>query len=318
MWPRTGPDLPLPEGLTAGSEAAIQKAVHSLQDDLTPRQLQRILPRVVALGGAAAKAVRNVLFLAELGRERAQKFELSRLSRDVRLFSDPAIPASRKALLVVFAGSSNMAMMPSAMLLQHLPSSLFDVVLLCDRSNLSYESGVDGFDGPLAHTMSALAARLGASRYRAVFCYGTSMGGFPALRAGLFLDACRAVAIGGSFAWSVRRLLDGRRFTPAYDPLCVCTDTTGTELVVAYSAKHHRDPEQAVRLAARVTARQITRRLSTHNLPYALQLEGSLGAFFSTLFDFDPGLLHRPLPLARLRRAARRAFRLIRRPRTPN
>lgn len=318
----------LPEGL---SGAALEKAIHNLQDDLTPRQLQQVLPRVLAQGGAVAKAARKVPFLMQINREQAQSFALSRLSRDVRLFADPAISNSRKALLVIFAGSSNMPMMPSAMMLQHIPAALFDVLLFCDRSNRSYETGVDGFEGPMVRTLSNVAMRIEADHYRAIYCYGTSMGGFPALRSGLLLGARRAIAIGGSFAWQVRRLLDDPSFTPAYDPLCVCTEGGKTELVAAYSSEHHRDPGQAAQLAARMDIRHVTRRLRTHNLPHALYLDGELGVFFSTLFDFDPVLLHRPRPLVWLRGAARRTlaftgmlpaarrvFRLIRRRRTPN
>lgn len=270
----------------------------SFFDTRTPRELQALLHRFDALPYEACSraGVRPVLDL--LRREQAQPFHRHVVSSDAEFYSDPDVPTDRKFLLMTFAGSGNRLMMPTSLFLQHLPANQFDVVCLKDRQNASYEAGLDGFRGPLPATVLGVAAAVGARRYRGLYCYGTSMGGFPALRAGRSLRAKRAISVGGTFSWPINRLLERPTMNiQAFESLCSCAPASPTELLCAFSGGFARDVKNAQLLRKMMPVRFFRHNGSDqHNLAYWMIHEGIFGRFLGMCLDFDPNLLHRPLP----------------------
>jgi hypothetical protein len=267
-------------------------------DERTPLELQALLPKLEQLLPVEARqfAVSVPLF-ALLRSEHAQSFRHTAISADVDFYSDARIPAREKSLLVAFAGSSGMLMMPSGLFLQHLPASRFDVACLADWQNASFEGGIRGFSGPLPAMVRAIALALGAAKYRRIYCYGTSMGGFPALKAGRLLGAVRAISMGGSIPWPINRLLAySHEPIPSFDLLCSCASPSSTQLVAAFSSAFARDMLNAQTIRKRMPVRIVTLdRCRQHNVAFELVRIGQFDQFLSRMLDFDKAELHRPL-----------------------
>lgn len=247
--------------------------------------------------------------MREVGGEIAEPYRMTQLAPEVRLFSDASAPQSGKALVMAFCGTSNRMMVPSALFLQSIPASKFDVAIITDRSNSSYELGLVGIGLPFVALVRNIAGLVGADRYREVYCMGGSMGGFPALRAGRLLGAKRSIAIGGSFAWSINRLRGiGRPPLSSFDPLCSCAAAAPGELVAAYTA-FPRDMQQAERLRRMVPVRLMPfPHYKLHNLVYSLIEDHKFGHWLAEVLDFDPALVHRRRRLTLLQRLGIRAW----------
>lgn len=290
-------------GFPAQLEAANSATRHGklfadMEDMLTPSELQAALPELLAGSQRTRALVRNSWICHILASEIAETYRLTLLAEEIRLFQDPAVPVADKSLLIGFCGAANRLMVPSSMFLQFVPASRFDVLIVSDRSNSSFETGIGGSPMWFVELMRRLASLSGADRYRGIYCVGASMGGFPALRAGRVLGARRSVSMGGTFAWTINKLRGKGLAPPAFDPLCACAAPSNGELVAAHT-RFWRDIRAARHLASILRARDLSlTRSKNHNLPYQLMLRGGLGAFFAEMFDFEPGLVNRRRPLS--------------------
>jgi hypothetical protein len=267
-------------------------------DERTPLEVQALLPRLKqSLPQEARDFAAALPLMTMLGAEVAETFRHEPISPDVDFYHDPDIAVQQKSLVLTFAGSGRLLMMPTSLFLQHLPASRFDVVRLADPQNASYDLGIAGFEGPLPATMRALSAAVGASKYQRIYCYGTSMGGFPALKAGRLLGAERAIAIGGSFPWPMNRLLaDPVANITSFDALCCCAPSSRTKLVVAFSGGFGRDVMNAETIRHRLPV-EFARfdNWRKHNVAFELVQSGQFDRFLSRVLDFDATILHRPL-----------------------
>src|SRR6185503_5322048 len=132
-------------------------------------------------------------------------------------------------------------------------------------------------------------ADLQVREYSSLYCYGTCMGGFAAIRAGILVRAKRSISVSGVFPWHVRRLLlEPDKVLPAFDPLCDCNRDTGPTLVCAYSMSHQRDREHAMRLSRIIAVEHLAAPgMSAHNLVEKLAQKNALPTFFDMIFDLD-------------------------------
>jgi len=209
------------------------------EETLTPRELvalsRKSLPRELRAW------VKSLLALGGFGWWRAPQAYARRIvAEDVELFHDPAVPTARKTLLVACTGGGRRLMMPIPSVLQYLPSSAYDVVILKDRSDGLYDAGIAGYAESLTGLAGRIARDFRPGAYRRCITYGTSSGGFAALRLGLLLGAERAISIGGRMTWHVRRILD-RRPVSAFDVLCTCIDPSPTRLICVYGDRMAED-----------------------------------------------------------------------------
>jgi len=129
---------------------------------------------------------------------------------------------------------------PTAYFLQMLRDDLYDVLVLYDSSKLYFDRGITGFSNSLFDTIRLVEAFAKSKGYDRVITYGASIGGFPALRAGLLLGADRAISIGGKYCWHVARLLRNDATVGAFDVLCPCFSDRPVEMV-AVSAQNRAD-----------------------------------------------------------------------------
>lgn len=282
----------------AASAASARQAMQALEDGLTPLELQQLLPALEQLPPMAQLASQQSEVLRVLRRTAAQPYRRTEIGPDVALFSAPSVPAERKALLVAFCGRTNRVMLPWSLFLQHLPAALFDVVILTDRSNLHYFDGVAGYATGFFRLVRRLLADTGANRYRRIIGYGTSSGGFPALRFGLLAGAYRAISVGGTWTWPIYRLETGQPLD-AFDPLCACNRLPGTHLVCVHANGAERDAVSAEQLQRIVKVSRLpVDGTDEHNIVYVLYRAGRLSSFFGQLLDFElrPAAVSRRMP----------------------
>lgn len=193
---------------------------------------------------------------------------------------------AEKSLIVTFCGRSQRPNMAWSLYLQYLPSDLFDVAILCDRTNNHYNDGIAGYARDMLSLQRRLSADLQFASYRRVFLYGTSSGGLPAIRVGLLAGAHSSIAVGGVFAWPIYRLTQGQDFQ-TFDPICACyAERRGKVLLI--HASNERDLTGARQAERVLGARRIrVTTTSDHNVNHQLYLKGQLPDFHRRMFEFD-------------------------------
>jgi hypothetical protein len=263
---------------------------------LTPIEIEELVSKMHALPNGARPWLTQLSELMRHAGGRPQRYRRRIVSADVNHFADQTVPVSGKALIIGFSGNADRLMLPIGCVLQFLPSRRFDVVVLRDTQHAHYLNGV----GDYAPTLNGLAERLRADfkpkRYDRVYCFGTSMGGFGALRCGVLIKADRAISVGGRYHWHIRRLLGENEIAlSAFDPLCDCFVRSRTELVCAYSEGNNEDRVDADRLAAILPVGRIAfPEASHHNLIAVLLKANRLKPFFDEIFDLG-GSERRPM-----------------------
>lgn len=258
--------------------------VFKLEDQYTPGQLQELLPQLGGLTGHALEACRTSYVLKEVSRKPAQRYERDDLSPDVVFYRGEGSPAE-KSLIVTFCGRSQRPNMAWSLYLQYLPSNLFDVAILCDRSNNHYNDGIAGYAPDMLSLQRRLSADLQFASYRRVFLYGTSSGGLPAIRVGLLAGAHRSIAVGGVFAWPIYRLTQGQEFQ-TFDPICACNAGHKGKVLVIH-ASNQRDLVGAKLVERVLNAKRIRVTTTTdHNVNHQLYLAGGLMDFHCRMFEF--------------------------------
>jgi hypothetical protein len=260
------------------------------EEKLTPGEFSELLEAAEGFRPDTRAWLRKVAAFAPRVQSAPQGFRRSSLHPEIDLYRDPDVPASGKRLLVACSGKGNRLMVPIFSFLQHLPSREFDIVLLRDMRRNHYLTGIPGYAASLPELTARLRADLRPERYKGLLCYGTSMGGFAALRLGLLLRATRAVSVGGRFPWHVNRLTraDGISL-PAFDPLCPCVSMESHSAMFAvYSAAHEPDRIDAERLCTmqRVTPVAVPGP-ATHNVIRNLFNDGKLSGFYNFAFELN-------------------------------
>jgi hypothetical protein len=217
------------------------------------------------------------------------------LNQDVRLYS-----ANRGActLIVAFGGASHRLMKPISHFLQMMSDDIYDVLVITDAKRRHHDAGIRGYSNSLLETLVRIKALSDTRSYRRLVTYGTSMGGFPALRAGLWLGADRAVSVGGAFCSHPPRLLQGSNEVGAFDLLCHCRPRGHVPVVTAFSTGHSLDVERHAALRA-VLPDCVELKINSdrHNVIHHLDRRGQLPAFYATIFgesDVSPSASWRP------------------------
>jgi hypothetical protein len=238
----------------------------------TPLELARAPARWRRLFGPAMPLERTVV----------ARFEREEISPGVMVFS---AGTGASTLVVGFSGRWLRLMLPVAGILQNLDDTRVDLLLLTDETRGHYRNGVGAFASSfytLCRSIDNIRSSMG---YRHMITYGTSMGGLPALRAGVLLKADRSVALGPRYAWDISRIRNAKRRADAFDPLCACRETTGTAWAL-YSQNVADDVTHAQKLCRAmpdVTLFGVP--APDHNLLFPLMRQGRLGAFHAALLD---------------------------------
>lgn len=175
--------------------------------------------------------------------ESAVRFESQIFSDELVLFTGMGQPRN---LLVCFTDKHWHLFLPVPLFLQALGNQGFDVMIVHDRRRGRHRLGLDGLSGSLWETCQTIARKIDLTRYQSLTTFGSSMGGFAALRAGLLLNARKAVGIGGSFSNHTGWYEATSGFLPAFDEICDCADTGKTVFELYYSINSHDDKTNAL------------------------------------------------------------------------
>ena len=296
--PRAPGRFVLPEPTFAGIADAL-RASHSEKDSL---KLQKWAGGILTPLEAAELKQGSQRFppqtqewlgkLAELGEFATvppQRYRRQALVPNIDIYSDASIPRERKSLILGFGGAAGQLMIPTPIFLQNVPSDRYDVVVLRDRTKQGYAIGVPPYAHNLWELTQKLTAELAAATYRRVYPYGTSMGGFPALRCGILLKTETAISAGGQFPWyppHLARKVD----VPAFDPLCACYANSKTKLICYHSTGYLPDVQSVELLQRILPIERIPIEAPGHAFLAQLWSEGKLRAFYDRIFEGDSGL----------------------------
>jgi hypothetical protein len=274
-----------------GREQSPSRADHilrAIEDGLTPAELQAALPLFDRLTGVARSVCKKSPIISLLRRESPEGYIRTKVAPDVVRFASDKSASQGKSLIVAFCGRSHRLMTSWSHFLQSVPASKFEVVIMADRSNDHFMHGIPGYAPDLYSLVNTVAVDFDVKKYRHVFCYGTSTGGFAALRAGLLMNAFRAISVGGHPVWHINRLLDPEaEELPAFDPLCACEVAYRCHLVCIYAAGSTTDCLSAMRLPETLNVSRIPiAGTSQHNVVYEIFKRGALKAFYRQLFHY--------------------------------
>ena len=258
------------------------------QHDLTPAEFAELRMRQKDVPIHIQAWLGQLAAIGKFSRnEPVEAFVRISLAEYINLYSNFGVARSSKRLIICFCGVGNQLMLPVPCMLQYLPSERCDVLVLRDPERQYFHLGIRGYESSFLGLLQRLSRDIRLDAYRRVYCYGTSGGGFPALRAGLLLKTDRAISIGGSFPWYISRLQDpGLGVIPAFDAICHCAFNTSTTLLSVFGGGNERDSRQGEKLAAVLPVQSITYPdVSSHNLVLELAETGRLGPFFDRIFE---------------------------------
>jgi hypothetical protein len=281
-----GVDFDLTAVLEGGSKSRITKAFLDAENSLSPLEFLAAARESIHLNPSAIDVLQERHLFQLLAIDVPSSHRRSEIGPDITLFADPNSSRFDKALIFAFCGSAHRLMMSVSVFLQLLPKNAFDVVVLRDISRTHYLNSREQYADDFAQLVGRLAQDLQAHRYRKVFCYGTSMGGFPALRCGLVLGGARAISVCGCFPLHARPLLHTAYSMPAFEMLCSCRNSLPSDFVCVYGEHSVRDVRAADHLGSIFPIRRWpVAGVSDHNVIYEMWKQGTLRTFYRELFS---------------------------------
>lgn len=272
----------------ARSPARQKQALLNAENSLTPLEFQQAVGDLRDRFAHAQIALEQLHLSQLLANEAPTRFVRRPIAPDVTLFCDPDVSPADKSLIIAFCGKSQRLMISTGVFLQLLPSANCDVVILKDPRRNHFVDGSPDYATDFFPLVTRLGSDLGRDRYKDVLCYGTSMGGFAALRCGLLLGT-RSISVGGRFPWRVQRMIDRNgETTEAFELLCRCKASKADEFVCVYGECSALDLAAVDHLA---TMFPVTRwaipRVEKHNVIHELWKAGTLRQFYRDAFAFE-------------------------------
>ncbi len=195
----------------SASEADLIRTQIRIENEYTPLEIAELLDSQHPMPNIISALMRKLTRHMGDGSEILRKYRRKAVSENVFLYEGQKCKASNsdKALLVCFCGNWQRLMMPTPLFLQFVPEDQFDVLLMRDPRKLNYLNGIPGYSDTLTGCVERLQQDLNLeNNYTWLSCYGTSGGGAAALYAGSYLEASRAVSIGGRHPSTSQRLVE--------------------------------------------------------------------------------------------------------------
>lgn len=198
-----------------------------------------------------------------------------------------ATPGGRR-LIVAFAGNHQRLMLPTHVILDHLPAD-DDLLLVSDPDRRHFVAGVRGIAATLPEVCEWLDRRLADWQYDSVVTFGTSAGGLAAVCVAHALGCPRAVAVGADAPADHPSLEQFLR-----DLVATTAASRPPTVVLAYDPANRRDRAGSEALATLVpTARPtILTASGGHNTLRPALITGRLAALLQDLLGPDSGSPH--------------------------
>jgi hypothetical protein len=265
-----------------GSFARKQRALLNAEHGLTPLEFQSVTQQLCKRFPNARAELRDLHLSQLLEKESPTPYMSKQLFSGATLFHDPETSCTNKSLVLAFCGQAQRLMIPTGLFLQLLPHKDVDLLILQDSDRTHFAHGLRGYATNFSELITRLDADVKLGSYKSACCYGTSMGGFVALRCSLLL-ATKGISVGGKFPWHIHRLLTGQPL-PAFDFLCACKAAAAAKFICVYG--NHMDDLRAVDHLATmfpVTRLQIEG-VTDHNVIFAMWKRGTLRQFYREQF----------------------------------
>jgi hypothetical protein len=276
------------ESLFAAGNQSIawrQQALLDAEQSLTPLEFQLVTQTLCERFADAQADLQNLRLSQLLAKEAPARYIRRPIAPDITLFHDPDVDRARKCLVFAFCGLSKRLMIPTGAFLQLLPCKEVDVVVVNDPHRNHFAHGCGEYAADFFQLVTRLSKDLKPHNYKNVCCFGTSMGGFAALRCGLLLQT-KSISVGGRFPWHIQRLVTGLAM-PAFDLLCACKASDAVEFVCVYGIEKDRTAVDHLATMFPVTRVPI-RDATGHNVIFKMWKEGTLRQFYREHFVFDP------------------------------
>jgi hypothetical protein len=266
----------------------IKAYTKQLEDTVTPLEVAALMrhPLYSRLPFAIAPLLEQELPAAYLR---------SNFGKYVQLYS---ANCGARNLIIGFCGTLHRLMMPISQFLQLMPCEQHDVLVLSDVRTKHFDAGIEGYSSSFFETLKRLRGLIDERGYQSVICYGVSMGGYPALRAGIWLRAQRAVSVGGRFCEHPNRLLQRQHEIRAFDLMCACRPNREVPSLAVY-ASDNEDDVRNYEILNYVMPGCVEMRMETksHNVIKHLDRTGQLSAFFAEIFALPGAAPAAPAPL---------------------
>ncbi len=218
------------------------------------------------------------------------------LQEDAIFYSNAAVPAGDKMLVVGFTGNLGRLMQPTYRILACLDPARMDLLLLRDPATKLFECGVPGIGRDLPSVSAFVDGFAGAEFYRHTVAFGTSGGCLAALYAALTHGWRRAILVSApnparhaSLSGLLQRAAAETRMRPA-------------EVIIA-CGQNQRDVDAVRQLRDILPGARMDEhcRFTSHNILNDAHLDGSLAALITGWLrlgeeDFGPPLRHEALP----------------------
>lgn len=259
-----------------------------LENRLTPLEYMGLHSRLVAENHPNAALTGDSDVLRCLMPHRTLQSFIRRYPKQgAWLFRNPETQSGTD-LLVCFTGKGNRLGVAITSFLQCVDASRFHVLLLHDRYNTHYRAGLTG--GGFREIIRLTAGLVRKNGYGRVIALGSSMGGLPAIRFGLWPGCSRAISIGGAPPNDAARILG--RVSPlpgAFTPLCACLAGARRDLLFVHPDAPGRDRDWA-RFHSQVTGGRVlcVEGARQHGVLGELSRLGNLQAFLNFLLSPAP------------------------------
>lgn len=282
----SGSEDPLITAFHAAEGRRVLKAITDIEKHFAPAELVAFGRALAASGHPAAETLMQRDALAEaLSATRIQPFQRAQISPDVSFYSDGR-PVADKTLVIGFGGMGGRLGLPIGTILHVLDAAQMDMVVLRDPLQRSFTFGAGQFAPDFTTLIAAIRATFHPESYRRVVTIGNSMGATPALRAGFWLEAERAIGIGTRLPNDSLMLILRRPVGPAFDPFCHCLRDRPHRGLLVYAQDCAPDLDAAHRMdAAGVGRRVVFSGMADHNLIWRFWAMGELRAFLDLLLN---------------------------------
>ncbi len=275
-------------GLTKQSE--IYRKLIDIDIEYAPSEVAALWEMRAHLPEKAVPYIEKNIKMMAVGSAVVRAYKRINFGGSACLYKGPKNPLKKKLLLVCFCGNADRMMLPTALFLQFLPETLFDVLILRDPSKSAYMQGVTGYVNNLSELPARIGNDLNLNEYEHTLSMGCSSGGAAALYAGVLLGSRRAVSIGGMHPSEYDRFpaacdidtelkRDFDRFVADQ------VSSTQTELVCVFGELHPSDVTGAQTLKKFLPACKFlsVKGLDNHDILYSLYSKNQLMQFFKMM-----------------------------------
>jgi acyl-CoA synthetase (AMP-forming)/AMP-acid ligase II/acyl carrier protein len=225
--------------------------------------------------------------LTRAATRRGPPWQRERFAASAMLYRRQANTSERRRLVVGFAGNHQRLMLPTHLILDHLPPQ-DDLLLVTDPDRRHFAAGARGIAGSIQGVCDWIACQLAECGYESTITFGTSGGGLAAICAAYALGLHRAAAVAadspGNHA-ELQRFLLGR--------IAAHHGGSHPTVILAYDSANHRDRAGGTSISALIPTSQtlIPSASGAHNTILPAFNAGRLTTFLHDLLVTDPSRL---------------------------